>query len=103
MMIPPLVTEYKPNVIIYQLGCPGIEEILSLIHLLPGVRIVGLDIAYDQVLVIDSWLLDSPTMSELRQLIKSSAGAYVSYGCPEQYVGRIARPAMEVDVLGLER
>ena len=43
--IPLMVTEYKPNAIIYQLGCPGIEEILSLMHLLPGVRLVGLDIA----------------------------------------------------------
>lgn len=97
-----LIAEFKPQAIIYQLDCPGLEEILSQLILLPEVRLVGLDMRDDHVLVMDSWLFDSPSMSELRQLIMAPTASYDGYGAPGQTAGRMERLAVEVDILDLD-
>ena len=97
-----LIAEFKPQAIVYQLDCPGLAEVLSQLILLPEVRLVGLDMHDDHVLVMDSWLVDSPSMRELRQLIMAPTASVDGYGVPGQPAGRMERLATEVDIFDLD-
>jgi hypothetical protein len=98
-----LITAFMPTAIIFQRGCPGIEEILAQISFLPGARLVGLDICSDRILVMDSSLLESSSLSNLRQLILATPARFAGHGVADQPTGRMVLPAIEVDVVGLER
>lgn len=66
-----LINEFKPDVFIFPLELPGIGEVLSKTRLLPGVRLVGLDIDCNQVLIMDSRIHRATSMEALQELIAS--------------------------------
>lgn len=66
-----LISNFKPDILISPLVLPGIIELLSIIKLLPGLRLVGLDIECNQVLIIDCHMHHSLSMDEFQKLIAS--------------------------------
>ena len=64
-----LITDFNPKVIIYPLGFPEVEQILSQVRIKPDVRLIGLDIECNQVLVMDSHLHRSLSLEDLQKLI----------------------------------
>ena len=72
-----LVAKFRPQVIVYELGFPNMEEILSHARLSCCVRLMVLDGNCNQVLVMDSRLFDSPTMADLQKLL-----SYPALECP---------------------
>ena len=69
-----LISQFKPNIIIYEIGFPAIEEVLADIRQSLGIRLVVVDDHQNQVLVMDSKLFTSPRMADLQQLINFPAG-----------------------------
>lgn len=64
-----LVNEFKPQVIIFDRGFPIMEMMLSPMFGLVGVRLAALDESCDRVLIMDSDLFDSPSLTDLQELI----------------------------------
>jgi hypothetical protein len=68
-----LVARFRPQVIVYERSFTDIEEVLSHASLSCCVRLMILDGNRNQVLVMDSKLLNSPTMADLQQLLSHPA------------------------------
>lgn len=66
-----LIRDFNPNVIIYLLGSPGLDALVSQIELRDGIRLIGLDLDRNQVLIVDSSMRHSLSMGALQQLIAS--------------------------------
>jgi hypothetical protein len=64
-----LVVNFRPHVMVYELGFPDMEEVLSHASLSTFVRLVVLDDNCNQALVMDSRLIRMPSMADLLQLI----------------------------------
>lgn len=69
-----LLIDFRPDVVIFPLGCPELETTLSQLRNDHGVRFVGLDIDCNQALVVDSKLHFSLSMESLQQLIVEEGG-----------------------------
>lgn len=68
---PRLIHDFHPDVIVYLLGSPGLDALVSQIGLGDGIRLIGLDAACNQVLIVDSSLQQTLSMEALQQLIAS--------------------------------
>lgn len=64
-----LIAGFNPEVIIFPLGCSDVETILSQVRMKPDVRLIGVDIECNQVLVMDNQLHRSLSLEALQQLI----------------------------------
>ena len=90
-----VITQFKPNAIIFQLGCPDTRHILLQIPALTGIHLIGLDAGRDQALMIKSWMFELHSINEVRRLILTPESIFAGGEIPDQ-------PAMEKVVLGLE-
>jgi hypothetical protein len=63
------IAKFKPEVIIYALGHPEIERLISQIRMEPDVRLIGLDLACNQALVSESHLHRFLSLEDLHRLI----------------------------------
>lgn len=64
-----LVNTFKPHVIVFELEFPMMQTILSHRCDLVGVRLLALDDSCDRVLVMDCKLLESPSLTDLQEII----------------------------------
>lgn len=65
----------SPDLIIYECGIPGTSALLHLLTDCPGLHLLGIDLTSNQVLVMNSYQLQSPSMNDLSQIIQGLAGA----------------------------
>ena len=73
------IDNFRPHVIVYELGSPDMAQVMLYARLSCCVRLVVLDDNCNQVLVMDSRLLESPTMADLQEYI-----TYPALECPEE-------------------
>ena len=98
-----LISEFKPDAIIYPLGQPGIVEFLSQIRISSSVRYIGLDSGCNQVLVADSRLLEPLSMTELERLLVTPAAESFSVGeGATQFAEGGDNQVIEIDVMGMQ-
>lgn len=96
------ITEFRPTAIIYDRGQPHIEEIVQQVCLRSGVRLIGLDASSNHALVLDSRLLNVPNMNVLRRLIMATTASHAGRRAVFQPGDRRARPALEIEIAGLD-
>ena len=96
------IAEFTPTAIIYECGSPQIEEILRQVCLLSGVRLIGLDVYSNYVLVLDSRLLEVPNLNVLRRLIVAATASQAGGRAFEQPAGRSTQTALEVEFACLD-
>ena len=97
------ISDFRPTAIVYDRGHPQIEEILGQAWFLPGMRLIGVDVYSDHVLVMDSQLLAAPDMKCLRRLIVAATAGDTGAPAVIQPVGRRIQSALEIEVAGLDR
>jgi hypothetical protein len=72
------VTMTNPDVIVFEIGCPQSLVILSLMHEMPGMQLLGVDMQGDRVIVMNSRSYTARSMLELHRVFESilSSGAH---------------------------
>jgi hypothetical protein len=72
----------EPDLIVFELDAPRSSSIFALLREQPGILLLGLDLDYSQVLVLNSRQHITPTMSDLYQIVQVEASqqAHLSKG-----------------------
>ena len=72
----------EPDLIVFELDAPRSSSIFTLLRQQPGILLLGLDLDYSQVLVLNSHHHITPTMNDLYQIVQAEASqqAFVSKG-----------------------
>ncbi len=60
-----------PDAILFDLEAPGSAHILSLLKERPGILLIGLDLACNRVIVLNSRQQFTPTMHDLYQMLEN--------------------------------
>ena len=72
----------EPDLIVFELDAPRSSSIFSLLRQQPGIMLLGLDLDYNQVIVLNSHQHITSTMNDLYQLVQAEAShhAHLSRG-----------------------
>jgi hypothetical protein len=62
----------KPTLIIFELDTPGSFILLDLLREHPGINLLGVDRGCDQVILLNSSMRKTRTMSDLHQIVKET-------------------------------
>jgi hypothetical protein len=68
------ILAFQPNVIIYPIGCPEIEEVLARLRTMLDVRLIGMEIDRNRVTITDSHIHQFLSLSEFQKLIDNAGG-----------------------------
>ena len=82
------VEALSPDVIVFELEVPHSPFILSLLKERPGILLIGLDVACNRVIVLNSRQLITSTMHDLYQIVESEAKEKMCQTIKEQFAGR---------------
>ena len=63
-----------PTVIIFERSTPGSYELLQLLKENPGIHLLGIDLECNQVLVMNSYQIQTRTMGDLHQIVQDITG-----------------------------
>ncbi|MBN1581990.1 MAG: hypothetical protein JXA89_14895 [Anaerolineae bacterium] len=63
----------QPDLIVFELDAPRSSSIFALLREQPGILLLGLDLDYSQVLVLNSQQHITQTMSDLYQIVQTQA------------------------------
>jgi hypothetical protein len=77
-----IISQFKPNAIIFQLGCPETMQLLLQIPALTGIHLIGLDAGRNQALMIESWMIKLHSMDEVHSLIMMPESNYAGVKSP---------------------
>jgi hypothetical protein len=71
------VAAFRPNVIIYPVGCPEIEEVLARLRTILDVRLIGMEIDRNRVTITDSHIHQFLSLNEFQKLIENASSELV--------------------------
>lgn len=63
-----------PTLIIFERNTPGSYELLQLLKENPGIHLLGIDLECNQVLVMNSYQIQTRTMGDLHQIVEDITG-----------------------------
>jgi hypothetical protein len=66
----------KPILIIFEVNAPGSSLLLDLLWELPGLHLLGIDQDCDQVIVLNSIMHRTRTMTDLYQIVEEISGGW---------------------------
>jgi len=79
-----LFARFKPDAIIYQLGCPESERIMLLIPALPEIRVLALDAGRNQVRITECGTVEVHSFAEFQQLLLAPRIVYTGINFARQ-------------------
>jgi hypothetical protein len=66
---------YHPKLIIFERDTPGVRSLLSMLAENPGTHLLGIDLEFNQVLVMNSFRIETRSMSDLHRIVQEVAGS----------------------------
>jgi hypothetical protein len=66
----------RPTLIIFERNTPGSYELLQLLKENPGIHLLGIDLECNQVLVMNSYQIQTRTMGDLHQIVQDISGGW---------------------------
>ena len=91
------VNTLNPDVIVFDLETPHSPLILSLLKEKPGILLLGLDLACNRVIVLNSRQSFTQTMHDLCQIIETETGAAVRLNLEEELARSLANVRPEAN------
>jgi hypothetical protein len=65
---------YHPKLIIFERDTPGANSLLYMLEENPGTHLLGIDLECNQVLIMNSFQIQTRSMSDLHRIVQDVAG-----------------------------
>ena len=65
---------YHPKLIIFERDTPGTNSLLYMLEENPGTHLLGIDLECNQVLIMNSFQIQTRSMSDLHRIVQDVAG-----------------------------